>query len=117
MLIVQEIQIQSIGIESFKDLYKDDEYFSKAYKVCLDFQDYFRTQFSYYILQSRLFFKRNQLCVPQGSMRENLIQEKQNGNLSGHFGINKTMELVQRFTIGPSCQEMSRDMWNNVWCV
>ena len=28
MLTVQEIQLQSISIESFKDLYKDDEEFS-----------------------------------------------------------------------------------------
>ena len=34
-------------------------------------------------------------------MRENLIQEKQNGCMSGHFGVNKTIELVQRFYYWP----------------
>ena len=34
-------------------------------------------------------------------MRENLIQEKHNGSLSGHFGISKTIELVQRFYYWP----------------
>lgn len=40
-------------------------------------------------------------------MRENFIQEKHNGSLSGHFGVNKTMELVQRFYYWP---KMSRDV-------
>lgn len=34
-------------------------------------------------------------------MRDKIIQEKHNGNLSGHFGINKTLELVQRFYYWP----------------
>lgn len=54
-----------------------------------------------------IFFKDNQLCVPRGSMRENLIQEKHNGALSGHFGVNKTQELVTRFYFSP---KMNRDI-------
>ena len=67
--------------------------------------------FSNYTLQSGILFKGNQLCVPKGSMRENLIQEKHNGSLSGHFGIRKTMELVQRFCYWP---KMSKDITNYV---
>ena len=37
MLTIPEVQLNSIGIESFKDLYKDDEDFVEAYKVCSDF--------------------------------------------------------------------------------
>ena len=36
------------------------------------------------------------MCT-RGSMRENLIEEKHNGSLSGHFGTNKTLDLVQRY--------------------
>ena len=94
---MQEIQVKSIGIDSFKDLYGEDEDFSEVYKVCSNFENHFHSQYSKYTLQSGLLFKGNQLCVPRGSMRENLIQEKHNGSLSGHFGINKTLELVKRF--------------------
>ena len=94
LLTVQEIQLQSIGIEGFKDLYEEDEDFSQAYKVCQEFENNFHGEFADYTLQNGLLFKGNQLCVPRGSMRENLIQEKHNGSLSGHFGINKTLELV-----------------------
>jgi hypothetical protein len=37
-----------------------------------------------------LLFKGNQLCIPKFSMRENLLKEKHNGGLTGHFGHNKT---------------------------
>ena len=46
-------------------------------------------------------------CVYQGVPWENLIQEKHNGSLSGHFGISKTIELVQRFYYWP---KLARDV-------
>ena len=39
-----------------------------------------------------------------GSVRENLIQEKHNGNMCGHFGLNKNMDLVERFYYWPKMQ-------------
>lgn len=89
-LTVQEIQFQSMGIHRLKDLYADDEDFSDIYKVCVEYKNHFHSEYVEYSLQSNLFFKGNQLCVPRGSIRENLIQEKHNGALSGHFGITKT---------------------------
>ena len=59
MLTIQEVQLRSIGIENFKDLYKDDEDFAKAYKVCFDFQNHFHSTFFDYTLQSGLLFKGN----------------------------------------------------------
>ena len=41
------------------------------------------------------------MCVPRGSIRENLIQEKHNGRISGYFGVRKTPKLVQRFYYWP----------------
>ena len=39
--------------------------------------------------------------MSKGLIRENLIQEKHNGSLSGQFGVKKTIELVQRFYYWP----------------
>ena len=114
MFTIQEVQLHSIGIESSKDLYKEGEDFFEAYKVCSNFQNHFHRKFSNYTLQSGLLFEGNQLCVPKGSMRENLIQEKHNGSLSGHFGVSKTMELVQRFYYWP---KMLRDITQQERCV
>ena len=79
VLTVQEIQLHSIGVESFQNLYENDEDFAEAYKVCMDFENHFHSRFSEYTLQNGLLFKGNQLCVPRGSMRENLIKEKHSG--------------------------------------
>ena len=34
-------------------------------------------------------------------MRENLIQEKHNGGLAGHFGVEKTLEQLSHFYFWP----------------
>lgn len=44
LLTVQEIQIKSIGIESFKDLYGEDEDFLEVYKVCSNFENHFHSK-------------------------------------------------------------------------
>lgn len=104
LLTIQEIQVKSIGIDCFQDLYPNDDDFAAAYKVCLAFENHFHSEYADYTLQNGLLFRGGQLCVPKGSMRENLIQEKHNGCLSGHFGLNKTLELVQHFYYWPKIQ-------------
>jgi hypothetical protein len=41
------------------------------------------------MIQNGLFFIGNQLCIPNCSMRENLLKEKHSGGLAGHFGHEK----------------------------
>lgn len=89
--------MESIGVESFKGLYVEDEEFYEIYKVCLEFNNNFHNQYSNFTLQNGLFSRGNQLYVPRGSTRENLIQERHNGSLNGYFGVNKTIEIVERF--------------------
>ena len=45
-----------------------------------------------FMLQNGLLFKNSQLCVPNFSMRENIIQEKHSGGLTRNFGAYKTFE-------------------------
>lgn len=97
LLIVQEIQLRSIGVDSFRDLFPDDEEFLNSYKVYKESQNIFHSEYPDFTLQDGLLFRGGQLCVPRGSIRENLIQEKHNGSFSSHFGVNKTQELVQRY--------------------
>ena len=88
-------------------MYGEDTDFAEACKVCTNFENHFHSQFFEYIVHNGFLFKGQQLCVPRGSMRENLIQEKHNGSMSGHFGLNKTQDLVERFYYWPKYQ---RDM-------
>lgn len=88
-------------IDHFKNLYADDEDFADIYKVSVEYKNHFHSRYVEYTFQSDLFFKGNQFYVPRGSIRENLMQEKHNGALSGHFGITKTQDLVSRFYYWP----------------
>eukprot|EP00253_Pinus_taeda_P018022 PITA_18022 len=54
-----------------------------------------------FMLQDGLLFKNNQLCIPNCSMRENLVQEKNNGGLAGHFGVEKTLGQLSHFYFWP----------------
>ena len=48
-----------------------------------------------YHIQEGFLFKNYQLCIPQGSMRLNLIKEIHGGGLGAHFGMDKTTTLVK----------------------
>lgn len=107
------MHIRSVGIENSKEWYPNVLDFSKPYKVCTNYANHFYHEYSNFTLQVGLLFKGNQLCVPRGSIRENLIQEKHNGALSGNFGVHKIVVLVQRFYYYPT---LSRDVKIYVEC-
>lgn len=57
LLTIQEFQIQSIGVDNFKELYQIDEDFVEAYKVCQDHLNHFHGYFTEFTLQNGLLFK------------------------------------------------------------
>ena len=51
-----------------------------------------------YTLQDGLLFRNNKLCIRKCSMRDNLIHEKHNGGMTGHFGsVDKTFGQLGNF--------------------
>lgn len=97
MLTMQEVSLHSMGIEPLKELYKEELDFKDAYNACLNFSICFHVDFSDYMLQEGLLFKGNLLCVPKCSTRENIIREKHNEILGGHFGLDKILEQETRY--------------------
>ncbi|XP_031376081.1 uncharacterized protein LOC116191022, partial [Punica granatum] len=52
-------------------------------------------------------FRENKLCVPNCSLRELLVQESHGGGLIGHFGVAKTLAILQEHFYWP---HMKRDV-------
>lgn len=100
-VLLQENQIQVMGFDFLKELYENDSDFKEAFEACRNPVLADRSKWLDYFLQDGLLFRRNQLCIPVCSMRGNLIKEKHSGGLSGHFGVEKTLEQLNRFYFWP----------------
>jgi len=46
-------------------------------------------------VSGRYLFKEGKLCIPQGTHRKLLVRESHEGGLMGHFGVDKTLELLK----------------------
>ena len=68
-------------MKDLKYLYKEDKDFRNAYEVCEKLKQGFRVDLTNYMLQEGLLFKGHILCIPQSSMRENIIKEIYQGSL------------------------------------
>ena len=64
-LILQEIQVKTLGFEHLKDMYCDDPDFKEAYKACVNPMLRDRIQCTKYMIQEGLLFKGNRLCIPK----------------------------------------------------
>ena len=93
-----------------KDLCKDDAYFGEIYQLCTTLMDIYKIEFYDFIIQDGLLFKGHQIFIPKFSMRDNIVKEKHCEGMSGHFGIDKTLEAIKRHYHLPKCSMMSRNM-------
>ena len=95
-----------MGFENLIAMYKDDVDCKDSYASCENSVTHNKSQCLDYMMQEGLLFKDSKLCIPRCSMRENLIQEKHSGGLSGHFGQDKTFSLVSNFYFWPNMLHM-----------
>jgi hypothetical protein len=89
-LLLQEFKVKTLGFDDLRNMYTDDQDFKEAYEETENPILRDKSQWVEYMIQEGLLFKGNQLCIPKCSMRENLLKEKHNGGLAGHFGHEKT---------------------------
>ena len=54
-----------------------------------------------YYRHEGFLFRKNKLCVPHCSMRDLLVRESHGGGLMGHFGIAKTLAILQEHFYWP----------------
>jgi hypothetical protein len=95
-LIVREFKVETLGFEHLKEMYGEDAYFKEPYEAYENPLLRDRIPWMEYLIKDGLLFKRSRLCIPKCSMRDNLLIEKHNGGLAGHFGHDKTFIQLSR---------------------
>jgi len=69
-LILQEFQVNVVGFDGMKEMYKDDVDFKDAYAVCENTVSRYKNPWLDYMIKEGLLFKGSKLCIPKCSMRE-----------------------------------------------
>jgi hypothetical protein len=100
-LLLQEFRVKTLGFENLKDMYAGDADFGEAYEAAENPVLRDRSPWIDFLIQDGLLFKGNQLCIPDCSMRENLVKEKHSGGLAGHFGHDKTFAKLSESYFWP----------------
>ena len=95
------LETKFIGFDHIKALYEHDPDFAQIYTTCVHAAQngFFR--------HNDYLFKEKRLCVPKGSIRELLVKEAHEGGLMGHFGIQKTLDMLHEHFYWP---HMKRDV-------
>ena len=66
------MRVEVSGFDNLKSLYENDLDFVEPWKVCKE--QIMSDKWTDYFIQEDMLFKGVQLCIPRGSMRENIIQ-------------------------------------------
>lgn len=99
--LLSTLDAKLLGFEQLKDLYENDSDFQEIYKACEKFGS------GHYFRQDGFLFYDNRLSVPNCSVRDLLVREAHGGGLMGHFGIAKTLKVMQEHFQWP---HMKRDV-------
>jgi hypothetical protein len=84
-LLLQEFRVKTLGFENLKDMYAGDADFSEAYEAAENPVLRDRSPWIDFLIQGGFLFKGNQLCIPDCSMRENLVKGEAQWRLSRSF--------------------------------
>ena len=89
------LETRMIGFEMIKEQYVGDPDFNDLYTACL------KEPQGIFHVQQGFFFKGNRLCIRKTSLRLMLVREIHEGSLNGHFGIQKTLDMVSQHFYWP----------------
>ncbi|KAG7536840.1 Ferric reductase NAD binding domain [Arabidopsis suecica] len=99
--LISTLDAKILGFEMIKGAYATDPDFQEVFLTCEKFAKgkYFRSD--------GFLFYENRLCIPNSSLRDLLVREAHGGGLMGHFGVAKTLSIVQDHFFWP---HMKRDV-------
>ena len=88
-VLISTLDAKLLGFEHIKELYPLDQDFSKEYVGCE------RTAHDKFFIHDGFLFQENKLCIPNCSIRDLLVRESHGGGLMRHFGVAKTLRVLQ----------------------
>ncbi|WZY99291.1 hypothetical protein YC2023_071620 [Brassica napus] len=100
-VLLTTLDAKLLGFEQIKEMYESDPDFQEAYKSCAKYAS------GHYFRHDGFLFYDNRLCVPNCSLRDLFVRESHGGSLMGHFGIAKTLKVLQDHFYWP---HMKRDV-------
>ena len=86
--MISILSVKLLRFEHIIGLYANDADFSNIYAACE------KIAFGKFYKHEGYLFRVNKFCIPQGSMRALLVREAHGGGLMGHFGIQKTFDVL-----------------------
>ena len=75
-------------------MYPSNQDFSEEYACCE------KTAHDKFFRHDGFLFQENKLCIPNCSIRDSLVRESHGGGLMGHFGVVKTLMVLQEHFFG-----------------
>jgi hypothetical protein len=85
--LVSTLNAKLLGFDYVKELANDDD-IASVYGACE------KAAFGKFYRLDGYLFREKRLCVPNSSMRELLVREAHGGDLMGHFGVRKTLDML-----------------------
>ena len=94
--LISMLDSKLLGFEQLKEMYAHDAEFGKIYEACEigTFNKYYRHE--------GFLFKGKQLCIPACSIEELLVRESHSEGLMGHFGVQKTLDILVEHLYWPN---------------
>ncbi|XP_033131673.1 uncharacterized protein LOC117126753 [Brassica rapa] len=86
--LITTIEAKIMGFEQLKMFYATDPVFAELYSNST------KGAVGPFYQNDGFFFKEKRLCIPRGSMRDLLTREAHGGELMGHFGRDKTLDVL-----------------------
>ena len=99
--LISILDAKLLGFEHIKELYPMDQDFCDEFQACE------KKAVGKYFRHKGFLFRENKLCVPNYSLRDLLVRESHSGGLMGHFGVAKTLAILQEHFYWP---HMKRDV-------
>ncbi|KAG9454329.1 hypothetical protein H6P81_007233 [Aristolochia fimbriata] len=85
--------------KELKELYATDSDFGEIYHACA------HSAFNKFYKHERFLFRNKQLCILICSIRELLVRESHSGGLMGHFGVQKTLNMLSEHFYWPNMRK------------